>query len=1148
MASIKDQYRKVKHQIIATHNPAKGMAAFFASSSIQQIEKFIPLLSRESFFERAITGCAFPADISKIGDCGKMPFFKDLDHALLWYVLELTYNSNHINAFLKMKNTYDHAFLLGNYKQCEDVLKQVHEYFGYSLWEIQNRISLVSETFGLDHQKQITKEFLSKLGAGTVQYYYVSSFSRQCESNVSVNTFFNSIDADYRRFLANKTPMLLCEYAKYKVNGYSFLDDSNSLNEDSIAYFLFLDDKNALVDRYLSFITILSFVVKSENAQLQSKFSAYLANLAQVIIDPFLNNIYHIAHYKYAYFHAKGSDKVSRALDAYSRGEYQMCISTVSSLLLEDISYFPLIEIYAKSQVLLLQDISFPIPKCILNTILTKLRRLFKQSGDIQELQRDLTKILYIHLDAAWANELMQILRKYSSHLHSIESLKYSNFYSSISLSSDIFSFDSKYTTDYMKQADEYYRNSLTTKFALAIREKNITCLQELPIEGIRKDKYKAFLLVDSYPNVACTLLSQILNRTTGSPVQFEVTAMLIAAELQCNHLRRAMSHFVESYFKNNNFIFMGHIDQIFLSIKDGREDVRDSILTPIICNIYFRNFASKSDRDDIMLSISYEEYLESKNVSHPSELLSDLKPERMSPLDIYFFSEVCVPNVMDRSLAFVSSEDVLKERIVICTALVNLNPLRQEKYIEEIHQLTNSLMIQLTRREVETSKIYMDISGIKTLLLKEICEAYERYSEYRMNDLNEQIVQILNSVGGKTADSVPPQVYFIDIEQDTMLQTLVAQIRDIFVADDKYGLDGYLSVRIRHGTLESQLRSCFERLNLITTRGPNGAYQPNAFWYKARDCVLNQTKIDRIFSEFSEKIDHIISHIKKDLIQVQTEEKNPEGLFDFTISPNDVCALKARLPLGAIFEKFEEVVLDFLLDITEDSLRNIRYVLQNAVNEDFQSALNELQTQLNNFPSEIALHPLSDRIATARTEIFNELKTISEWFRLTRPDSFQDYPLSLAASISCSIMQSFSNTFTYDSSDIDQQIMLKGTTLPSMVDIFKILLDNVIKHSGLQNKHAASIHANRIQDQITIRVDNPVAPKSVDVCAMDAIISKLSNWESSGSINSEGGSGLYKIKKILSVDLKCISAISYSCKDNLFSLSITAKLGEVLL
>ena len=527
-----------------------------------------------------------------------------------------------------------------------------------------------------------------------------------------------------------------------------------------------------------------------------------------------------------------------------------------------------------------------------------------------------------------------------------------------------------------MKQADEYYRNSLTTKFALAIREKNITCLQELPIEGIRKDKYKAFLLVDSYPNVACTLLSQILNRTTGSPVQFEVTAMLIAAELQCNHLRRAMSHFVESYFKNNNFIFMGHIDQIFLSIKDGREDVRDSILTPIICNIYFRNFASKSDRDDIMLSISYEEYLESKNVSHPSELLSDLKPERMSPLDIYFFSEVCVPNVMDRSLAFVSSEDVLKERIVICTALVNLNPLRQEKYIEEIHQLTNSLMIQLTRREVETSKIYMDISGIKTLLLKEICEAYERYSEYRMNDLNEQIVQILNSVGGKTADSVPPQVYFIDIEQDTMLQTLVAQIRDIFVADDKYGLDGYLSVRIRHGTLESQLRSCFERLNLITTRGPNGAYQPNAFWYKARDCVLNQTKIDRIFSEFSEKIDHIISHIKKDLIQVQTEEKNPEGLFDFTISPNDVCALKARLPLGAIFEKFEEVVLDFLLDITEDSLRNIRYVLQNAINEDFQSALNELQTQLNNFPSEIALHPLSDRIATARTEIFNELKT----------------------------------------------------------------------------------------------------------------------------------------------------------------------------
>ena len=144
--------------------------------------------------------------------------------------------------------------------------------------------------------------------------------------------------------------------------------------------------------------------------------------------------------------------------------------------------------------------------------------------------------------------------------------------------------------------------------------------------------------------------------------------------------------------------------------------------------------------------------------------------------------------------------------------------------------------------------------------------------------------------------------------------------------------------------------------------------------------------------------------------------------------------------------------------------------------------------------------------------------------------------------------MQSFSNTFTHDIKDIDPQINLKGSTLPSVVDIFKILLDNVIKHSGLPDNHMANISARRNQSHVIIQVSNPVASNSVHIETVDAIISQLSNWENSGSINSEGGSGLYKIKKILSVDLKCASAISYSCENDVFSLSIEADLGDVLL
>lgn len=1148
LATFKNQYRKIRHQIFASHNPAQGMAAFFASNSISQIRKFIVVLKRENFFNKAITGTAFPTKISQLGFCGNMPFLVDLDRTLLWFVLDLIQNKDYLNEFITQKSKYDHAFLLGQYSLCQEILDQIHDNFGYSLWELQNRIALTSETSGLDQQKQLTGSILSELQPGSVQYYYLNSFSRQCESNVSVNTFISVVETDYSRFLSNGTTVDLCKYAKYKLNGYLLSNSYDFLNETSLACFLYLDNQNALVDRYLSFVSILSSVLMSENTSLQSKFTVHLPTLVDTILDPFLKNSYYITHHKFAYYHAKGTEAICSVFDKYSRGEYQECIASSTELLLSDISYFPLVEVYAKSCIFLQRSIPIVPEKCIINSILLKLKQLFSQAGDIHEIQRDLTKILYKHLDTTWAKELLLILEKYALRLHSIESTAFANLYSSISLPSDIFSFDSNYIDSYMMQTAEPYRDSLTAKFALAVRKKDIDTIQALPIDNIRKNKYIANLFIETLPKDASAILKKIRKMPNSDPIYLEISSMLVDTELRNNKLQDAMEYFVQAYFKNSNFVYMGHIDKIFSAIKNGSENVQASILTPIICNIYFKHFANKDDRDDIMLNISYDEFLESKNVLRPSELLSKLTPANTSSYDIYFFAEVCVPNVMDRSLAFASSDEVLKERIVICTTLVSLDPIYQEKYTDEIHRLTNSLMIQLTRQEVETSKIYMDISGIKSLLLNEVCEAYERYSEFRTNDLNEQIVQVLNSFNEKESSSQSPKIYFLDIKQDSMLETIIKQTRDIFVADDKYGLDGYLSVRIRHGTLESELRSCFEKLNLITTKGIDGTYQANQFWYGSNSKFSNRDHINQVFSEFSSKIDSIISHLKRDLIQIQTEDKNPNGLFNFSISKNDISVIKSRIPLDASFEKYEEIILDFLLDITEESLHNIRNALQTEINEKFQSALNELQTSLSKSKSTLNIHRLSDQIATARTDISKKLKTIAEWFRLTRPDSFQDYQLSLAVSISCSIMQSFSDSFTPDITDIDSQIRLKGSTLPSVVDIFKILFDNVIKHSGLSDNLVAKVSVHQSQAQVMIQVSNIVAPNSVCTKNMDTIISQLSNWETSGSINREGGSGLYKIKKILSVDLQCASTISYSYEEDTFLLSITADFGGVLL
>jgi hypothetical protein len=54
--------------------------------------------------------------------------------------------------------------------------------------------------------------------------------------------------------------------------------------------------------------------------------------------------------------------------------------------------------------------------------------------------------------------------------------------------------------------------------------------------------------------------------------------------------------------------------------------------------------------------------------------------------------------------------------------------------------------------------------------------------------------------------------------------------VRDNFVSNNEFGLDAYLSTRIRHGTLPNHIRSVFEIYNLVTAQ-TDGNYANNDFW-----------------------------------------------------------------------------------------------------------------------------------------------------------------------------------------------------------------------------------------------------------------------------------------------------------------------------
>ena len=169
----------------------------------------------------------------------------------------------------------------------------------------------------------------------------------------------------------------------------------------------------------------------------------------------------------------------------------------------------------------------------------------------------------------------------------------------------------------------------------------------------------------------------------------------------------------------------------------------------------------------------------------------------------------------------------------------------------------------------------------------------------------------------------------------------------------------------------------------------------------------------------------------------------------------------------------------------------------------------------------------------------------------MTHPNDFDDFSPSLALSISSDAMQKSHVECELDvRPEVDNKILLKGNALIHFVDIFNILLDNAIKHSGFADKVTVEISTQREDDWLFITARNPINPKHFDFQKFFEVKNHNGSWESTNSVRQEGGSGFHKLKKILSVDLKSLNKydMNTSCENNFFLVEIKANLREVLL
>ena len=179
----------------------------------------------------------------------------------------------------------------------------------------------------------------------------------------------------------------------------------------------------------------------------------------------------------------------------------------------------------------------------------------------------------------------------------------------------------------------------------------------------------------------------------------------------------------------------------------------------------------------------------------------------------------------------------------------------------------------------------------------------------------------------------------------------MVTQIIREAYLNQENGLDCYLSMRIRHGTLSGQLRNPVEEERLITKKTLDGdAYQINNYWKERLIGRLRDEQIDKIMTSlesFSRRFDDKVSYIAEELIQIRRIEKE-SGLFIPVINNVYILNLAQDIENGITFNEFVERCFSIFWYTVDNDLQSVRQFFSQDVKPDFHKIFSDLELDVS--------------------------------------------------------------------------------------------------------------------------------------------------------------------------------------------------------
>ncbi|MDZ4520847.1 hypothetical protein ACS2BX_16220 [Bacillus cereus group sp. BceL300] len=1117
-------------------------------AKIKNVDSKIYVLLRNANYRKILNTRMFPKK-------NEQPDFKcvtmnsSLEFELLWLATFIKVYKEPLNSFIGLQKKYLSAYFNSEYEQCEKILNTIHDNYGISIWLIESYINLYKQ---IDDSYKKSEEFVDSILQSKVDIIYkISSYFLLLKSEKIVSYTRYEIELD--RYIKKSkiiNDLNLKDYFTYK-----FLMSPKS-NQVSLGEIMSREENLSLIDRYHTLIKIMIDCVELDRISLkQTTVNKIFSSLSGIIDDP-VSNCLNIKFMKSPTF--EKDSLIPQALDFYTQGDYENTLKICERILIEKPYSIEIYEIYIKSLLKLGINSSLN-EKHLHGDIITKILRFYNMKNENDE--NDLDTILKICSENAnnwWSWKLLSYIYVIYFGTKSVEELDAvkRGFLISKYIKPQILSFiytDVSQRSEYLEKI--FDSQSITYRVHEAYNTSNISLIEELEIDQNRRYRLLANLYSNNKDFASALEYYNLIDTKDISINLFEVSLGKIKSYIELDDINMAVNLIVNCYFLNRNLLFEidnSKIKKILVDFNFAPDNIDYLIYIELI---------SKYLDDKIFENKHYyfEDFLNSNNIKFISELdIINSKYEKNKL--IYLLKNYCDIDTMSKYYLFENYEQVEEERISICKTLGVIDAENIEKYNDEIKNIMQSIQIKKYSDALDKSKIYVDLEGIKKQVYKKIKDNFLRLQEYFKSVENKGELILFTLENGDE-----DEVYKLKGNKySDIYNEIVYEITDSFLNSGEYGLNVYLSVGIRHGTLLGQLRKLFEKDNFITLFDSTlKKYKSNVYWMDKMEISDAQIKenVDFILNTFSEEIDRTLINLKDSKIQVSTKAYDRVSLFNYYINSRDLASLFLRHSKknDLTFENFIDDIFDYLWKKTEINLKNVREYLNNDFKQILLKQIESMRQALNEYEDSVNLNRFNQKIINLKTDLDYQIEKVSTWFTKENVIEIDNFTLELPVDIGLEYAKSINgdNNKCIVHKKIQSNLQIDGVYLKWFVELFITIFDNVFKRSGM--KKLQRIHIDVTQDEnkfICISCRNKVDLSVEEISSRKNALAKKSRdtnyiLESEGTealkvASQEGGSGLYKIVKIVKYDIKTLdSKLDFGIDDEKMEFYINISMGS---